>query len=343
MKFEAATIKDISKALGLSTSTVSRALRDSHQISDITKKKVLSYAKKINYIPNPIALSLKERRSRTIGIIVPEIANSFFSQAINGIESVANEKNYNVLISQSQENLVKEDLAINFMCNRGVDGIIISVSSETKDNALIKQYNERGMPVVCFDRVLDGLKTHKIVLANYKAGYDATYHLIKNGYKKIAFLGGAFHNSITKERIAGYKDALAKYNIPYDENYVSFCNHGGLIYDEVVDAMNSLMKTKNKPTAIFAASDKLTTNCLRYCNLNYIAIPRQLAVIGFSNLDLTDLLFTPLSVVKQPAFEMGRLAAEHLINTIESKKPVTQFEHIVLPVEIFVRDSTKKV
>ena len=343
MKFEAVTIKDIAKALKMSTSTVSRALRDSYEISAKTKEIVLKYAKEINYTPNPIAQSLKERRSRTIGIIVPEIANSFFSQAINGIESVANEKKYNVLISQSQENLVKEDTAINFMCSRSVDGIIISVSSETKDNSLLKQYNEKGLPVVCFDRVLDDLKTHKIVIANYKAGYEATYHLIKNGYKKIAFLGGAFHNSITKERFAGYKAALEKYNIPIDENMIAFCDSGGLNYNEVNDSINKFLRKKNKPNAIFAAADKLTTKCLRYCSENNITIPNQLAIIGFSNLDLTDLLLTPLSVVRQPAFEMGRLAAEKLIKTIESKHPTTQFDHILLPVEITMRASTKRI
>jgi DNA-binding LacI/PurR family transcriptional regulator len=341
MKFEAATIKDIAKALGLSTSSVSRALRDSHEISLATKKKVLAYAKEINYKPNPIALSLKEKRSRTIGVIVPEIANSFFSQVINGIESVAIEKNYNVLISQSHEILRKEEDAINFLCSRSVDGIVISVSSETKENSLIKQYNERGLPVVCVDRVLDDINTHKIGIANYKAGYDATYHLIKNGFKKIAFLGGSINNNITKERFAGFKDAMDKYNVAIDENFIGYCGHGGIIYDEVEASIKRILNKRNKPTALFAAGDKLTTNVLRYCNKNKIAIPEQLGLIGFSNLDLTELLFTPLSVVRQPAFEMGKIAAQKIIETIESKHPVTQFENMVLPAELVVRASTR--
>ncbi len=342
MKFEAVTIKDIAKALGFSTSTVSRALRDSHEISAPTKEKVLLYAKSINYRPNPIALSLKEKRSRTIGIIVPEIANSYFSQLINGIESVAIEQNYNVLISQTQENLQKENDVINYMCSRSVDGIIISVSSETKDDSLLKEINERGMPVICIDRIVDDLDTYKIVLNNYRAGYDATIHLLKNGFARIAVLAGSKFVSNTNERIAGYKDALDKYNIKFDESLIAYCDYGGLVSSEVQAAMQKLMSKNNKPDAIFATSDKLTTNCLRYCSAKKIEIPKQLAMIGFSNLDLTDLLFTPLTIVKQPAFDMGKVAANYLLKTIESKRPPYKYETITLPAEIIVRESTIK-
>src|ERR1700712_477489 len=186
MKFEAVTIKDIAKTLGLSTSTVSRALRDSYEISPETKRAVLEYAKEINYRPNPIALSLKEKRSRSIGVIVSEIANSFFSQAINGIESMANEKGYNVMITQSQESYDKEVLNMQFLSSRSVDGCLVSVSTETKDFSHITSLYQRGFPIVCFDRVIDGLETHKVIVDNFKAAYDATHHLIKNGYNKIA-------------------------------------------------------------------------------------------------------------------------------------------------------------
>jgi LacI family transcriptional regulator len=342
MKFEAVTIKDIAVALGLSTSTVSRALRDSYEISTATKELVLKYAKEINYRPNPIALSLKEKRSRTIGVIVSEIANSFFSQIITGIEAVAVEHNYNVLISQSQENVVKETTVINYLCSRSVDGIIISVSSETQDNSLLKEIHDRGMPVICFDRIVDDLNTYKIVVDNYKASYDATLHLIKNGYKKIALLAGSKYISITKERIRGYKDALKKLRIPFNDSDIEYCAHGGLIYEEVEEAMNRFLKKAKKPDAIFGTSDKITTSCLRYCNKKKIAIPEKLGIIGFSNLDLTDLLFTPLSVVKQPAYAMGRLAAEYLIRMIESKRPPSMYETITLPAELILRASTAK-
>lgn len=340
MKFEAVTIKDIAKALGLSTSTVSRALRDSYEISEETKQLVLNYAKEINYRPNPIALSLKEKRSRSIGVIVSEIANSFFSQAINGIESIAHNKGYNVIITQSLENYEREVNNMQFLSSRSVDGCIISVSTETQDFSHITDLYNKGLPIVCFDRIIDGINTYKVIADNFKGAYDATTHLIKNGFKRIGVLSNSEYLSITKERLAGYKKALEDNKIKFDESLIRQCYHGGMIYEEVEDAMNNLMKLKHKPDAIFASADKLTTNFMRYCKLRKINIPNEIAVIGFSNLDLTELLSPSLSVVRQPAFEMGKVAADLLIKMIESKRPITDFENIVMPAEIFQRESS---
>jgi DNA-binding LacI/PurR family transcriptional regulator len=342
MKFEAVTIKDIAKALGLSTSTVSRALRDSYEISQETKEKVLAYARELNYRPNPIALSLKEKRSRSIGVLVSEIANSFFSQAINGIESVANSRGYNVIIAQSREDFEKEVSALQFLASRSVDGILISVSTETKDFSAITDLYKKNLPIVCFDRIVEEIDTHKVMVDNQKAAYDATVHLIKHGYKKVAHLANSEYLSITKERLAGYQKALRDQKIEFNPAYVEHCAHGGMIYEEVENAMNKLMKLKDKPDAIFASADKLTTNCLRYCKQKKINIPSDVALIGFSNLDLTDLLSPSLSVVRQPAFEMGQIAADRLLQIIESKRPVTEFETKVLPAELIQRESTVK-
>ncbi len=340
MKFEAVTIKDIAKALGLSTSTVSRALRDSYEISEETKQLVLNYAKEIHYHPNPIALSLKEKRSRSIGVIVSEIANSFFSQAINGIESIANSKGYNVIITQSLENYEREVNNLQFLSSRSIDGCLISVSTETKDFSHITDLYNKGLPFVCFDRIVDAINTYKVISDNFKGAYDATTHLIKNGFKRIAILSNSEYLSITKERLAGYKKALEDNKIKVGENLIQQCYHGGMIYEEVEDAMNKLMKLKNKPDAVFASADKITTKFMRYCKTKKINIPNDIAVIGFSNLDLTELLSPSLSVVRQPAFEMGQVAANLLIKMIESKRPITDFETIVLPAEIFDRESS---
>ncbi|PZX61802.1 LacI family DNA-binding transcriptional regulator [Hydrotalea sandarakina] len=343
MKFEAVTIKDIAKALGLSTSTVSRALRDSYEISEETKQLVLNYAKEINYRPNPIALSLKEKRSRSIGIIVSEIANSFFSQAINGIESVAHLHGYNVIITQSKESYEREIANIQYLSSRSVDGCIISVSAETKDYTHITELYERNLPIVCFDRVIEALNTFKVTVNSFEGAYNATTHLIKNGFKKIAMLSGSSVLSISKDRLSGYRQALIDNGIEFNENYVAYCQHGGLIYEEVEAALNYLLNLKPKTDAIFAGADKLTTNCMRYCKAHHIDIPKQLALIGFSNLDFTDLLCPPLSVVRQPAFEMGRISAELLIKMIESKRPITDFESKILPAEIYARASTEPI
>jgi DNA-binding LacI/PurR family transcriptional regulator len=339
MRFEALTIKDIAKALGLSTSTVSRALRDSYEISAETKKVVLEYAKTHHYRPNPIALGLKERRTRSIGVIVCEIANSFFSQAINGMESVAYSKGYNVMISQSHESVEREMFDLQYLASRSIDGLLISVSTETKDFSFLQDLKRRGMPIVFYDRVVGEIDTHKVTVDNVGSAFEATKHLIKKGHRKIAHLANAENLSISKERNQGYLKALASFGIKADEKLIKFCEHGGMVQSEVDDALQSLFKGKDKPDAIFASADKLTTGALRYLHTKKKKVPQEVALIGFSNSELTELLNPPLTIIKQPAFEMGQKAMQLLLQMVESKRPVTDFEHIKLQAELISRGS----
>lgn len=340
MRFEAITIKDIAKALGLSTSTVSRALRDSYEISPKTKEIVIKYAKENNYRPNPIALSLKEKRSSSIGVLVGEIANSFFSQAINGIESIAHERGYNVIIAQNKEQLEREDSALQYLASRSVDGILLSVSAQTSNFDHIKKLYERSMPMVSFDCVVDFDGIHKVIVDNAKAAFDGTEHLINKGFKNIACVASSSFLSITKERVRGYVEALQKHKLPVHEANIQYIVHGGVIAEEIYEAMEVLMNQKNKPDALVVCSDRLTTNVMRYCQQKQIHIPNQLGLIGFSNLDLTDLLTPSLSVLRQPAYEMGRTAADLLIKMIESKRPITEFETVVLTSDLIERNSS---
>ena len=185
MKFENVTIKDIARALNLSTSTVSRALRGSHEISQETQKLVLEYAEKINYSPNPIAQSLKKGRSRSIGVVVSEIANNYFSQAINGIESIAYDRGYHVIITQTHESNAREIVNIGHLVSRSVDGLLISLSSETVDLTYLKEFHTKGLPMVLFDRVTNEIETHKVVANNYQGAFNATEHLIAEGFKNF--------------------------------------------------------------------------------------------------------------------------------------------------------------
>lgn len=342
MKFEPVTIKDIGKALGLSTSTVSRALRGSYEISSETKKLVLEYAEKINYRPNPIALSLKERRNHSIGIIVCEIANNFFSQAINGIESIAYNRGYHVIISQSHESFERETVIVDHLASRSVDGLLVSISSGTTDYTHFKQLYEKGLPIVFFDRVTSEINTHKVIADNFKGAYDATEHLIKNGFKRIGHITSAPYLSISMERLEGYKEALRKNNIEFDEKLVQHCYNGGMIYDEVEDALSKIFKLKQKADALFTAGDRLTTTCMQALQKLGKKIPDDIAIIGFTNTNLGELFHPPLSVVRQPAFEIGQVATELLISMIESKRPVTEFENKVLQTEMIVRASSSK-
>jgi len=341
MKFDTVTIKDIAKALNFSTSTVSRALRGSYEISPETKKLVLEYAEKINYRPNPIALSLKERRSRAIGVVVSEIANNFFSQAINGIESIAYNRGYHVIITQAHESREREMVNVQHLASRSVDGLLVSVSSESEDISHFKELHDKGLPIVFFDRITDEVETHKVTANNYLGAFHATEHLIFEGYKRIVHITSSAHLSITKERLRGYKAALQKHNIPFVESLVKYCNHGGMISEEVEVAVKELFSAKQKPDAFFTASDRITTLCLRV-----LKETRQkkfdVGVIGFTNSNFGDLFYPPLSVVRQPAFEIGQVATEMLIQIIESKRPITEFETKVLDTELIVRESSLK-
>lgn len=339
MKFETATIKDIARALNLSTSTVSRALRGSYEISPETKKMVLEYAEKINYRPNPIALSLKERRSRSIGVVVSEIANNFFSEAINGIESIAYNRGYHVIISQSHESQEREMVNVQHLASRSVDGLLVSLSSETTDLSHLKQLHEKGLPIVFFDRVTNEIETHKVIANNTLGAFHATEHLIYNGYRRIAHITNSPYLSITRERLEGYKQALAKHGIEYNENLVKYCNHGGMIAAEVDEAFQKLFSGKTKPDAIFTAGDRITTVCLAHMKASKKKY--EVPITGFTNTRVADLFSPSLTTVRQPAFEIGQVATELLIQMIESKRPVTTFETRILDTELVIRESTK--
>lgn len=333
--YKPVTIKDIAKALGLSTSTVSRALRGGYEISEETKKLVSDYAEKINYKPNPIALSLKEKRSYSIGVVVCEVANSFFSQAINGIEAVAYDKGYHVIISQSHDSLEREKINVHHLANRAVDGLLISVSAQTTNADHLRQLHEGGLPIVFFDRVLDNIQTHKVISNNFKGSFEATELLIKQGKTRIAHLANAPHLSITRERLQGYQAALAHYNLPYNPNFVQFCHHGGLEYQEVEDAVKNILAMPEKPDAIFVSSDRLSIGCLTAVKRHDPQAARQLSIAGFSNSDVVDLFAPSISNVCQPAYKMGQVATELLIELIESKKTITEFQTRVLETELF--------
>jgi LacI family transcriptional regulator len=340
MKFESATIKDIAKALNLSTSTVSRALRGSYEISGDTKKAVLEYAEKINYRPNPIALSLKERRSRAIGIVVSEIANNFFSQAINGIESIAYNRGYHVMITQSHESAEREKVNVEHMAARGVDGLLVSLSAESVDISYLKELHEKGLPIVFFDRVTDEIETHKVIADNHLGAFHATEHLIYQGFKKIAHITSSPYLSITKERLRGYKAALEKHKIPLNESLIKYCPHGGMIVGEVENALTELYKNKTKPDAIFMAGDRLTI--VAFSILKRMNQKKEVGFAGFTNTQVGDLFRPSLTVVRQPAAEIGQIAIELLIQIIESKRPVTTFDTRILPTELVIRESSVK-
>jgi LacI family transcriptional regulator len=335
--FKAATIKDIARELGFSASTVSRALLDSHEVSAETRKKVKDYAKEINYQSNPAAKSLKSSRSHSIGVMVPDVANSFFSQTINGIESIAYEKGYHVIITQSHDLFNREAVNIKHLANSSVDGLLISMSAETTHYNHITELHNQGLPIVFFDRIVDEIQTYKVTTDNFKATFDATAMLIDKGYQKIAFIANAPQLSISKDRIKGYKAALAVHSLPFKDNMVKYCIAGGRIQEEVTQAIEELLALPEKPQALFIASDQLSKASIR--TLNKLSPHDHLAIIGFSNSDVIDLIFPHISYIKQNAFEIGRSAMEQLIKLMESKYPIYEFETKLIDAEICWSDN----
>lgn len=342
MKFDAITIKDIAKALGLSVSTVSKALRGSHEISGETKKTVMAYASEHNYKPNPIAQSLKRGRSKSIGVIVCNIDNNFFSQVINGIESIARQKDYNVIIAQSQESYEREVANSEHLSSRSVDGLIISLSAETRNVDHLVKLHEKGLPIVLFDRVTDQIPTHMVIANNYKGAYEATRHLLQQGYQRIAHITSSGSLSITLERLEGYKQALKDAGILPDERYIKFCQHGGMLPEETRQALTELLELKDGPDALFTASDRLSTTTISLLRKLSIAVPEKIALVGFTNSISAEIFNPALTSVVQPALEMGQIATDMLIQLIESKRPVTQFQKRVLETELKIRDSSRR-
>lgn len=330
------TIKDIAKALNLSTSTVSRALRDSYEINAETKRLVLEYAHKHHYHPNPIALSLKENRSRAIGVIVPEIANSFFSEAINGIEAIAYNRGYHVVISQSHESYEREVVNIRQIVARRVDGILMSLSGHTTDVSHLQDLTDKGLPLVFFDRVSERIDCHKVVADNFKGAFLAVEHLIQSGRKRIAMLASLPWLSITQERLAGYKAALSKYDILFDERLIRYCDFGA---DEPEKKISDLWLTQ--PDALFVGSDRLALSSLSAFKKLDISVPKDVALIGFTNTKVADMFYPPLTVISQPAFEMGHTAADLLLDLIEKKSMSKTFQTIKLETELIIRESTQ--
>jgi LacI family transcriptional regulator len=337
------TLRDIAKALNLSISTISKALNDSHEIGSETKKKVLDYAKQHHYSPNRMAKGLKEGKSRSIGVLVCSLDNNVISQMLDGIHKASSDKSYQIIIMQSKESEKLETACIELLYAGGVDGILISPAYETINFSYLNSLQASGLPVVLFDRLIDQVNTHKVGADNFKGAYDATMHLIHNGYKNIAHLNTNTILSIATDRLNGYKQALEDSGIKYRPELLRSCNYtdANKLDEDLEQAIKYYMNLADKPDAIFTATDQISTRCLVWLNKLGYKIPDDVALIGFTNTELADAMNPALSTVHQPAFEIGQLAAEKLISLIERKNLDDGYETIVLPTHIKVRASSQ--
>lgn len=330
-------LKRLAQELNLSISTISRALRDSYEISAETKAKVTALARKLNYQPNPYASSLRKQQSKTIAVVIPEIANNFFALAINGIETIARQKGYHVLIYLTHEDFEKEVSISRHLINGRVDGILMSVSSQTNNTAHIEELIEKKIPVVFFDRACESINTAKISTDDYKISYQATEHLIRQGAKKIAYLSISQNLSIGKNRRQGYSDALNDYGL--DANLIVNCSHNN---DDNYKVIRHHLSSENRPDALFASIERLAITGYYVCNELELNIPTDVKIISFSNLETAPLLNPSLTCIVQPAFNIGKAAAEVLFKALE--KPATELfsESLVIASQLIEGRSTAK-
>jgi LacI family transcriptional regulator len=331
------TIKILAKELNLSVATVSKALRDSHEISTETKQKVLALAREMNYVANPYASSLRKRRSNTIAVVLPEVADSFFSQAINGIESVAQDKGYHVLIYLTHESFAREEAILKEFQSGRVDGILISVSGETSHSDHIKEVIASGVPVVFFDRVCEDVETAKVITDDFECGYQAARHLAKQGCKRITFLSVSSNLSISNNRMEGYKKALADHQFKNSQTDILFCGND---IDENYRLIKNALKKDKRPDGIIACVEKFTNSIYLACNELKLAIPGDIKVISFTNLQTALILDPPLTTVTQPAFEMGKTAASVLFRNLGKNSAGLKNETVIIPSVLNIRCSS---
>ncbi|WP_205509003.1 LacI family DNA-binding transcriptional regulator [Longitalea arenae] len=330
-------IKVLADQLQLSVSTISKALRDSYEISDETKKKVLELATQLNYIPNPYASSLRRKKSKTIAVVLPEVADNFFSLAINGIQSIAESKGYHVLIYLSHEKFANEKNILEDCQSGRVDGVLISISSETNTAEHINKLQNQNIPVVFFDREQEAIKTARVTTNDFDCGLMAANHLLQKGCRRPAFLSISQSLPICQNRMEGYKAALQQAGLREEDMQIVYCTDNDGMYDQV----RSLLQAADRPDGLIASVEKIVTPVYLACHELNIRIPNEVKVIAFATLDTAPILNPPLTTITQPAFEIGKAAATVLFKGIEKSAFDLSKERMVIPSLLIERESTK--
>ncbi len=332
------TLKKIAKEFGVSISTVSKALKDSHEISEETRGKIKAFADYYNYQPNSLALQLRNQKTSVIGVIIPEIVHHFFSTVINGIEKYANEKGYNVMVCLSNESYEKEVSNFTVLTNGSVDGLIVSVARETQENQIYKHFEaliKDDFPLVLFDRVIDEIECDKVIIDDVGGALKATNHLVEIGAKRIALITTQDYITVGSLRKEGYLKALVNNNIPIDESLIYKIDDTRDLNEQIGEIIN----VKNPPDAIFAVNEIYAAIALKAAKAKGLIVPDDIAIIGFTSGLISEFTYPPLTSVEQHGDLMGRQAAELLINRIESTGP-NDSQKVVISSGLKIRKST---
>jgi LacI family transcriptional regulator len=336
------TLKEIAEALGISITTVSKALKNYPDVSEKTRKAVIALAEELNYTPNSFAVNLRTKESKTIGLIIPEVVHHFFSNVINGIIAEAEKKGYLVIILQSNESLELEKKQVALLINKRVDGIIMSLSNESNNDFHIKEILRKEIPFVQFDKISKLIPSSKVIINDQKAAMEAVQHLIDKGCKKIAHIRGPENPQNAIDRFIGYKKALEKNGIPYDSKLVYTCKN--VTFEEGLEFAKQIVEEHPDVDGIFVITDLVAVGVLAYFNEKGIQVPNQIAVIGFSNWFMSQVITPKLSTVDQPSYEMGVAAFSLLLEEMICRKDGKVFipRTIELETSIIERDSSLK-
>ncbi|OUJ76285.1 LacI family DNA-binding transcriptional regulator [Hymenobacter crusticola] len=334
---EKINLKRLADELHLSTSTVSRALQDSYQIGADTKQRVLALAQKLNYVPNPHASSLGSRKSNTIAVVIPEVFDSYFAQAVNGIETVAQAHGYHILIYLTHESEQQERAILRAFQGGRVDGVLMSVSAETTSTEHIAALQAQGVPVAFFDRAADGIETARVTTNDLESSCLATRHLVECGCSHIALLSIARQLSIERQRIRGYQNALAESGQLFREDYVVECTHDP---EENYLAIRQLLEAHPEIDGLLVTVELLTVSAYQACHDLGRRIPADVKVVSFSNSRSAAILNPALTTIRQPAFETGKAIATLLLKALKNRHKNLGTDSVVLPSTLIVRAST---
>ncbi|TKJ45273.1 LacI family transcriptional regulator [Candidatus Aerophobetes bacterium Ae_b3b] len=338
-KKKSISINDIAKYAGVSKSTVSRILNNKGKFSKDTRDKVLQVVKKLNYRPSMIAKSLRNRRTKAVGLLLPDIVNPFFPEIMKGVEDVASENGYVVILCSSNEDSEKEFMYFHMFENRWIDGIIYSGVTGTKEEAQnIRVILEQEIPVVLMDREIEDYFASVVMIDNEKAAYDATTYCLELGHKRIGFIAAPLKVKIFQKRLEGYRKALQKYGVEFDENLVV---EGDLTIKRGSRASKELLARKDRPTVIFASNDLMAIGAMKEIQGHGLKVPENISIIGFDDIPTASLVTPALTTIAQPKNEMGVEAMNLLIRMIEKRG--ASKSKVVLDTQLMVRESTKRL
>jgi DNA-binding LacI/PurR family transcriptional regulator len=335
------TIKDIARHLNISTATVSRAMRGMHDIHPDTRKAVLDLAKEWDYQPNLMALNLVKSKTKTLGVIVPNLNYYYFSEVLSRIEDAAHAKGYSVLIGQSKESFEREKKNVEDLMHGQVDGLIISLSRDTVDVEHLQHLQRRGIPLVFFDRHTDLIEAPAVIVDNSKAAHKGVCHLIENGYKRIAYMAGPPNLLISNQRLTGYKDALSEAGLDFHEHYVL---HNDYMPETTRANVLSLLQLPAPPDAILCVSDRIAFTTIHQIKVSGRKVPEDIGIVSFND-DPMCALFTPsLTSVAQPIEDIGNQTVQLLIRQIKLQQTGEGLpsELVVLPTQLMIRESSRR-